>query len=85
VFGDISQALLRAARDAGRGTVRDLARRAQVGMPSARYTASRLVSAGALVVVQEGRPAVLAPRECAPDLGMRLDVVETALRGFWDR
>lgn len=82
MFGDVSQALLRAARDAGRGTVRDLARRAKVGMPSARYTASRLVSAGELVVVEHGRPAVLAPRGCAPTMGERLNAVEAAIRGF---
>jgi len=57
--GEVARALLDAAA-AQPGTVRDLAARAQVGVRSARYTASRLVSCGALAPVADGRPAVLA-------------------------
>jgi hypothetical protein len=56
-FGEISQALLEAALTPGR--VSDLAARAQVSYASARYTASRLVERGELVVRVAGRPAVL--------------------------
>lgn len=57
--GDVSQALLSAAA-AAPATVRELAARACVGYGAARYTATRLVSRGALVPVAEGRPMVLA-------------------------
>lgn len=64
-YGDVAQALLQAA---GRGpaSVRALAERAQVGYGTARYTASRLLSVGDLVVLDPGvRPAVLAIPDCA--------------------
>jgi hypothetical protein len=61
-LGELSQALLLAAA-ASPGTVRELAARSQVGFAQARYTASRLVSRGALVEVDATRPAVLAPAE----------------------
>ena len=65
--GDVSQALLSAAA-AAPATVRELAARACVGYGAARYTATRLVSRGALVPVAEGRPMVLA----------------AAARSFWE-
>ncbi len=56
--GDIALALKREAaiRPA---PVRDLAQRAQVGLGAAKYTASRLVAAGELAYLTEGRPAVV--------------------------
>jgi hypothetical protein len=66
--GDVSQALLSAAA-AAPATVRELAARACVGYGAARYTATRLVSRGALVPVAEGRPMVLAA---------------AAARSFWE-
>jgi hypothetical protein len=77
-FGEISQALLDAAMTPGRVT--ELATRAQVSYAAARYTASRLVERGALLVHQPGRPAQLvaaplaappfaaAPRAAGPQL-----------------
>lgn len=58
-MGEISQALLGAARQ-GPATVRELAARGCVGFDAARLTAPRLVKAGALVPLTEGRPRVLA-------------------------
>ena len=57
--GELVQAL-QAAAGAGPGTVRELAHRGLVGLSVARYTASRMVDRGQLVVVDAGRPAVLA-------------------------
>lgn len=57
-MGEVGVALLHAAKR-GPGTVVQLAERACVGYGAARYTASRLVSAGALVPLSAGRPAVL--------------------------
>lgn len=58
-YAPVAQALI-AAASVSPGTVRQLAARALVGQQVARYTASRLVSAGALVIVSTDRPAVLA-------------------------
>lgn len=55
--GEVAQALERAAQQSG--TVLQFAHRAQVNVPLARYTASRMLSRGELVVVHDGRPAVL--------------------------
>jgi hypothetical protein len=55
--GEIALALLAAARIRP-GTVLELAQRAQVGAAYARYTCSRLQSAGRLVPITKGRPAV---------------------------
>jgi hypothetical protein len=57
-FGEVGQALLKAASH-GPGTARELAERVCVGYSAARYTASRLVSAGVLERTAE-RPARLA-------------------------
>ena len=57
--GEVRQALLR-AYEQGPTHVRDAAQRACVGLAVARYTASRMVSAGELVVLQATRPAVLS-------------------------
>lgn len=58
-YGEIAGALTAAAERSGPGTVRELAARSRVSYAAARYTASRLVGAGALVVISPGRPAVL--------------------------
>lgn len=58
-LGEVGQALVRAAEH-GPGTARQLAERVCVGYDAARYTASRLVSAGVLARVSGQRPAVLA-------------------------
>jgi hypothetical protein len=73
--GDIAAALLQAAQTPG--TVRDLAGRAQVGYATARYTVSRLVDRGELVVHAAGRPAVLAapPLPRQRDEGLTLEQV----------
>ena len=80
-YGDVAQALLRAA-DAGPGAVRTLAERAQVGYAAARYTASRLVSSGDLVVQSPGRPSVLAVPPAGQTLANKLDELH---RSFWDQ
>lgn len=58
-LGPVALALRHAAQHAGPGTVEALAARAGVGYAVARYTASRMVDRGELVVLYEGRPAVL--------------------------
>jgi hypothetical protein len=82
-LGDVALALLDAAREAP-GPVLQLAHRAQVGYSVARYTASRMVDRGDLVVVQPGRPAVLgvAPAQvpAGDDMGDALDELH---RSFW--
>lgn len=62
--GEISMALAAAAKS-GPGTVADMCRRAQVGMAAGRYTASRMVDRGELVVLEAGRPAVVVSAEVA--------------------
>lgn len=57
-YGDVARALLGAAEE-GCAPVRELAERALIGYGAAAYTASRLVDRGHLVVVEQGRPAVL--------------------------
>lgn len=79
-YGEVALAL-RTAAQSGPAPVRVLAERAQVGYSAARYTASRLVSAGDLVVVDEGRPSVLA----VPPLGEALaDKLDELHRSFWE-
>lgn len=56
--GEIQLALVQAWRE-GPAPVRVAAERACVGMAAAKYTATRMVGRGDLVVVHEGRPAVL--------------------------
>lgn len=80
-MGEVATALLSAASMAP-GTVAQLAERACVGYDAARYTASRLVSAGALVAVAGGRPAVLAGAQAPAADGTR--VALERLRSFWE-
>lgn len=63
--GELSQALVKAAAQ-GPGPVRALAARAQVGYSAARYTASRMVDRGELVVLEPGRPALLGVPSAVP-------------------
>lgn len=64
--GEIAVALALAAK-IGPGTVADMCRRAQVGMAAGRYTASRMVDRGELVVLEAGRPAVVVSAEVAAE------------------
>lgn len=64
--GEIANALSAAAKS-GPGTVADMCRRAQVGMAAGRYTASRMLDRGELVVLEAGRPAVVVAAEVAAD------------------
>lgn len=57
--GDVRLALAK-AWEQGPAPVRVAADLACVGRAAARYTASRMVDSGQLVVVQTGKPAVLA-------------------------
>lgn len=85
--GEVAQALLRAAAH-GPGTVTALARRAQVGLPTARYTASRLIGRGDLVVLEPGRPAILATPDALPmaPAGAALaDALDALYRCWWGR
>lgn len=83
-MGAVAKALLSAAAS-GPGTVVQLAERACVGYAAARYTASRLVSAGALSPLCSGRPAVLAvTAQDGPAPGDAACGLE-ALRLFWAR
>lgn len=58
-MGEISLKMLEALA-LGPAPVRELAQRAQVGFDVARYTATRLVERGAVVRLEQCRPAVLA-------------------------
>ena len=78
--GELACALLKAA-SFGPAPVRVLAERSQVGYDAARYTASRLVSAGDLVVLDGGRPSVLAVPPGGDTLADHLDELH---RSFWD-
>jgi hypothetical protein len=80
-YGEVAEALRTAAAQAP-GTVRDLAQRACVGYDVARYTASRLVDAGTLVVQVPQRPAVLA---AAPAGATGAEPLVTVMRSFWER
>lgn len=78
--GEVRQALAQAFQQ-GPAEVKVAAHRAQVGLAVARYTASRMVDAGELVVVHDGRPAVLAVADAAPrppsaDVRVRLQLDE---------
>ena len=85
-YGDVRQALAKAAEEAP-GSVRELAERAQVGYSVARYTASRMLDRDELMVVEPGRPAVLAAPSCPalPPGGETLaDALQRLHRCFWD-
>jgi hypothetical protein len=83
--GDLSRALATAA--AHPGTVVQLAHRSQVSVPAARYTVSRMVDRGELVVVQAGRPVVLGAAQGAAD-SVKAPAADDAYalltRSFWE-
>jgi hypothetical protein len=82
-LGEISMALHEAAASSP-GSVRDLAYRAQVGYDAARYTASRMVDRGELVIVQQGRPAVLGVATAQTPGGDELaSALDDLHRSFW--
>jgi hypothetical protein len=83
-FGEVGLALVRAAEH-GPGTARQLAERVCVGYTAARYTASRLVSAGVLARTDE-RPARLGLPGALPLLAQPKDAgtVGVLPRSFWD-
>lgn len=78
-YGEIATALLDHAGVPA--SVKDIAHRAQVSVPVARYTASRLVERGELVVLDGGRPALLVRADAAP---ADEDPFEILTRSFWD-
>lgn len=80
--GLCAKALLQAAQR-GPGDVVALAHRAQISVPVARYTASRLVARGDLSIVQAGRPAVLGLPE-ADAAPLAVAALESVLYGFAD-
>jgi hypothetical protein len=80
--GDICHAMVRAWSQ-GPATVTQAAHRACVGVSAARYTASRMVSRGELVVVEDGRPSVLG-LPAAELVGQTVSEPAVVLhRGFW--
>lgn len=81
-YGEVAQVMLETATTHGPGTVRALAERAQVGYGAARYTASRLLSTGDLVVLEGGRPSVLAVPPGGDELADKLDELH---RSFWEQ
>jgi hypothetical protein len=87
--GELSQALVKAAAS-GPAPVRALAERAQVGYSAARYTASRMVDRGELVVLEAGRPALLGVPSAPPvapagdEMGDHLDALHRAFFVFAD-
>lgn len=87
--GELSQALVKAATQ-GPGAVRTLAARAQVGYSAARYTASRMVDRGELVVLEAGRPALLGVPTAVPQapvgeaMGDHLEALHRAFFVFVD-
>lgn len=82
--GDVRLAL-REAWSKGPAPVSVAAGRACVGLSVARYTASRMVGAGELAVVQSGKPAVLGLPIAAQGAQTPADVVSVveALASFW--
>ena len=82
-FGPVADALREHAHEPIE--VSALARRAKVGSARARYTASRLIGAGELVVMEGTRPMRVVRRDAvpAPD-GDGIEQLQAAMRAFWD-
>jgi len=80
--GDITRAMAKAWSE-GPAPVAVAAQRACVGFQAARYTASRMVARGDLVVLHAGRPAVLALPGTQPEVTsgcMRaMELIDSAL------
>lgn len=83
-YGEITHALS-AVWQQGPATVTQAAHRACVGLSAARYTATRMVDRGQLVVVEGSRPAVLAvPSPQACNVSNAADAAAVMLhQGFW--
>lgn len=82
-LGEVGQALVQAAAR-GPGTARELAERVCVGYTAARYTASRLVSAGVLDRTDE-RPARLGLPGTLPTAAPQQAAAAPLLpRSFWE-
>lgn len=79
-YGEVASALLERAETPG--TVREIAHRAQVSVPVARYTISRLVERGDLVILDGGRPATVV--RAAADDEEQADPFELLERSFWE-
>ena len=82
-YGDVALALISAA-ERQPGTVSELAERACVGYDAARRTASRLRAAGDLLVLDGGRPAVLAAPSLVPGGESLGDALQQLHRSFWE-
>lgn len=87
--GDITRAMATAWQQ-GPASVPAIAQRACVGLSAARYTASRMLQRGDLVVVQGGRPAVLGLAQDAapsakhdPDHDSYMRVLDILDSSFW--
>jgi hypothetical protein len=68
--------------------VATLAQRCGVGMSRARYTVSRLIDAGELVVIDGGRPMTVVHRtvaQAAAPVACGIEQLEAVMRGFWDQ
>lgn len=74
-YGEVALALKQAAME-GPGPVRELAQRACVGYSVARYTCSRLVDRGELMVIEDRRPAVLAVAPRQADMADQLSELQ---------
>lgn len=82
--GEVSRALMGAAA-AGPATVRELAERACVGYGAARYTASRMVSRGELVILSPTeRPVVLGLEAGGAADVPAAPAASATLRSFWE-
>lgn len=82
-FGEVAQALLRAASSEP-APVRELCQRAQVGYAAGRYTASRLVAQGALQKQGDGRPAVLTVSPAGAGPAGPLEHLQVLHSSFWE-
>lgn len=79
-LGEVARALLDAARTEP-GTAVQLSQRARVGVGRGRYTVSRMLARGQLVVCVAGRPAILAaPPADAPADTPAVDRTRTEAR-----
>jgi hypothetical protein len=68
--GEIGRALLDAALMHGPATVRGLAACSGVAYGAARYTASRMIGRGELVVIDRARPVLVAAPEVVTTGGL---------------
>lgn len=82
-YGPVAAAMCEHAREPIE--VSALARCAEIGSARARYTASRLIAAGELVVIDGTRPMRVVRRDAAlPASVDGIDELEAAINSFWD-